>query len=76
MKIRGHGGNPVYANIVRETRITANDPCFAAACDRAVKMHHLRPGVHACISAAGALHANGRSCNVRQRLLDSVLNGN
>lgn len=65
----------MQADIVWKASISAKDPGFAAARDRAVEMNHLRPGVDAGIRAAGAMHANGRAGNVCQRLLESVLDG-
>ena len=75
VKIGRNGLGVQHRNAIGQMRVHAAHPSRERARGVAVKMHHLRRGVHACVGAPSGGDGDGFARNLRERVFQRGLNG-
>ena len=75
MKIIGNRLGVQHSDAIGQMRVHAAHPSRERARGVAVKMHHLRRGVHACVGAPCGGDGDGFTRNLRERVFQRSLNG-
>ena len=75
VKIGRNGLGVQHRNAIGQMRIHAAHPSRERARGVAVKMHHLRSGVHACVGTPSSGDGNGFARNLRERVFQHGLDG-